>query len=154
MHMPIIDTLSEPTTSRTWWRNLSAWGGILAVCGGLFHVVVSALMRQEVWAQIAEEGFLNTVTLNPSADRLAVVEAFWFSPGSFGVPLFLLGSLVTWLTRRGERVPAWLGWGVAAWAVLIGLLGGFDTGTIMLLLIGVLLVLGAWNTRRVTRSVA
>jgi Family of unknown function (DUF6463) len=146
--MPLIDTHPEATTSPAWWRNLSAWGGVLAMCGGLFHTVTAALMRHEVWAQIVDEGFFNTVTLDPSADRLAVAEAFWFSPGSFGVPLFLLGALVTRLTRRGERVPGWLGCGVAAWAVLIGLLGGFDTGTIILLSIGVLLAVGAWNARR------
>jgi hypothetical protein len=147
--MPLIDTQSEATTSRAWWRNLSAWGGLLAVCGGLFHTVVAALSRSEVWAQIVDEGFFNTVTLDPSADRLAVAEAYWFSVGSFGVPLLLLGVLVTWLTRRGVRVPGWLGCGVAAWAVLIGLLGGFDsTGTFTLLSIGVLLAVGGWNARR------
>jgi Na+(H+)/acetate symporter ActP len=146
--MPLIDKHPEAARPRVWWSNLSAWGGLLAVCGGLFHTVVAALTRYEVWAQIVDEGFFNTVTLEPSADRLAVAEAFWFSPGSFGVPLLLLGALVTWLTRRGERVPGWLGCGVAAWAVLIGLLGGFDTGTIILLSIGVLLAVGAWNARR------
>jgi hypothetical protein len=35
------------------------------------------------------------------------------------------------------------------WAVLLGLLSGFDAGTMILLLIGVLLVVGAWNARRV-----
>ncbi|MGC7101108.1 DUF6463 family protein [Amycolatopsis lurida] len=148
-----MDTHPGPTT-RAWWRTISAWGGLLAMCGGLFHVVVSALMRHEVWAQIVDEGFFYTVTLNPAADRLAIAEAFWFSPGSFGVPLFLLGSLTVRLTRRGERVPGWLGWGVAVWAVLIGLLGGFDAGTIILLLIGVLLVLGARFSTKIDRSPA
>jgi uncharacterized protein DUF6463 len=147
--MPLIDTHPEAaTTSRAWLRNLSTWGGLLAVCGGLFHTVAAAVMRHGVWAQIVDEGFFNTVTLDPSADRLAVAEAFWFSPGSFGVPLLLLGALVTWLTRRGERVPGWLGCGVAAWAVLLGLLGAFDTGSIVLLSIGVLLAVGGWNARR------
>jgi hypothetical protein len=35
-----------------------------------------------------------------------------------------------------------LGFGVVAWAVLIGLLGGFDAGTMLILLIGALLVAG------------
>jgi Family of unknown function (DUF6463) len=146
--MPLIDTHLEATTSRAWWRNLSAWGGLLAVCGGFFHTVVAALERYEVWAQIVDEGFFNTVTLDPSADRLAVAEAYWFSPGSFGVPLLLLGALVTGLTRRGVRVPGWVGCGVAAWAVLLGLLGTFDSGSISLLSIGVLLAVGGWNARR------
>ncbi len=146
--MPINVSHPESTTERVWWRDLSAWGGFLALCGGLFHTVVAALMRHEAWAQIFDEGFFNTVTLEPSAEQLALSEAFWFSPGSFGVPLLLLGSLVIWLVRRGERVPGWLGSGVVAWAVLLGLLGGFDTGTIILLLVGVLLIAGAVTARR------
>jgi uncharacterized protein DUF6463 len=149
--MPILDAQPRTTTSRAWWRNPSAWGGLCAVCGGLLHTVTAAVLRRDVWAQIVDEGFFNTVTLDPSPDRLAVAEAFWFSPGSFGVPLLLLGSLVTWQTRRGERVPGWLGWGVGGWAVLLGLLGGFDTGTFALLLIGALLVAGAWTARRASR---
>ncbi|MGA6162633.1 DUF6463 family protein [Amycolatopsis magusensis] len=146
--MAITDTRPEPVTSRAWWRSPTAWGGMLAMCGGVFHTVVSALMRQDVWARIADEGFFYVIPLLPSADRLAMAEAFWFSVGSFGVPLLLLGSLVTWLTRRGERVPGWLGGGVIAWSVLIGLLSGFDGGTLILLLIGTLLAAGAWTTRR------
>ena len=146
--MPVIDTHSEVPTSRAWWRNPSAWGGLCAVGGGLLHTAVSALMRRDVWAQIVDEGFVNTVSLDPSPDRLAVAEAFWFSPGSFGVPLVLLGALVTRSARRGEPVPGWLGGAVAAWAVLLGLLGGFDLGTFTLLLIGALLVAGARTARR------
>jgi hypothetical protein len=143
-----VNTHSEATTSRAWWRNLSAWAGLLAMCGGVLHTVNAVLMRHEVWAQIGDEGFFNTVTLEPTADRLAVAEAYWFSVGSFGVPLLLLGALVTWLTRRGDRVPGWLGCGVAAWAVLMGLLGAFSSGSITLLSIGVLLAIGGWNSRR------
>ena len=113
------------------------------MCGGLSHTVVAALSRQEVWTRIFDAGFFGTVTLTPSGDELAVAEAYWFSPGSFGVPLLLLGSLVTWLARRGARVPGWLGGGVAAWAVLLVLLGGLDTGSITLLLIGGLLAAGS-----------
>jgi Family of unknown function (DUF6463) len=128
-------------------RKLTMSGGLLAVFGGILHLVASALMRRDVWDQIVDEGFVNTVTLDPSADRLAVAEAFWFSPGSFGVPLLLLGCLVTWLARRDQRVPGWLGSGVVAWALLIGLLGGFDAGTMIILLIGVLLVAGDRQAR-------
>jgi hypothetical protein len=44
-------------------------------------------------------------------------------------------------------VPGLLGWGVVAWAVLIGLLGGFDAGTMIILLIGVLLAAGDRQAR-------
>jgi hypothetical protein len=123
-------------------RRLTMAGGLLAMAGGVVHVGVAALMRRDVWSQIMDEGFANTVTLDPPADRVPVAEAFWFSPGSFGVPLLLLGALVTWQARRGQRVPGALGWGVVAWAVLLGVLSGFDAGTMTILLIGGLLVAG------------
>ncbi|UMP05909.1 DUF6463 family protein [Amycolatopsis sp. EV170708-02-1] len=141
--MRTIDKPYEATTTRVRWRDPATWGGILALGGGLFHTVVAGFMRQEVWARIFDEGFFNTVTLDPTPDRLPMAEAFWLSPGSFGVPLLLLGGLVLRHTRRGERVPAWLGSGVVAWAVLLGLLGGFDAGTIALLLVGGLFLAGA-----------
>jgi Family of unknown function (DUF6463) len=128
-------------------QKLTMSGGLLAMFGGILHLVAAALMRRDAWDQIFDEGFVNTVTLDPSAEELAMAEAFWFSPGSFGVPLLLLGGLVAWLARRGERVPGWLGCGVVAWAVLIGLLGGFDAGTMVILLIGVLLVAGDRQAR-------
>ncbi|ADB33848.1 hypothetical protein Kfla_4831 [Kribbella flavida DSM 17836] len=146
--MTLFDTKPVPATARTWWRTASACGGMLALCGGLFHTVTAAVLRRDVWTQVVDEGFFNTVSLDPSPERLAVAEAFWFSPGSFGVPLLLLGSLVTWLARRGHPVPWWLGAGVALWAVLIGSLGGFDLGTLILLSVGGLLAAGGWTTRR------
>jgi Family of unknown function (DUF6463) len=136
-----------PASPKPRIRKVTLAGGLLAVFGGTLHVVAAALMRSDVWDRIFDEGFVNTVSLDPSAEELPIAEAFWFSPGSFGVPLLLLGCLVTWLARRGQRVPGWLGGGVVAWAVLIGLLGGFDEGTILILLVGVLLVAGDRRAR-------
>jgi Family of unknown function (DUF6463) len=137
-----ISASTEPSI-----RKLTMSGGLLAVFGGVLHLVASTLMRRDVWDQIVDEGFVSTVTLDPSADELAFAEAYWFSPGSFGVPLLLLGGLVAWLARRGQLVPGLLGCGVVAWAVLLGLLGGFDAGTMLILLVGVLLVAGDRQAR-------
>ena len=152
MRMRTIDSTAEATTTRARWRDPATWGGILALGGGLFHTVVAGFMRREVWERIFDEGFFNTVTLDPTPDRLPMAEAFWLSPGSFGVPLLLLGGLVLRHTRRGERVPAWLGSGVVVWAVLLGLLGGFDAGTIALLLVGSLFLAGARRGRGIMNA--
>ncbi|WP_286213364.1 MULTISPECIES: DUF6463 family protein [Mycolicibacterium] len=103
-------------------RNITAWGGRLAVVGAVAHVSLAAKARKPVWSQIADEGIVNTVTLEPTPEQLDKAEAFWFSPGSFGVPFGLLGALVLHMTRRGQPVPRWLGWTIAAWAGVAGVM--------------------------------
>lgn len=122
-------------------------GGILAVCAGIGHSVTAAMMRRNEWTQIVDRGFAGSISLAPSAEQLAAAEAFWFSPGSFGVPLTLLGSLVVWSVRRGLRTPALVGWGLAAWALLLAVLGGFDVGSGLLILTGVLIGVGGIRRR-------
>ncbi|MGB2570986.1 hypothetical protein ACPFP2_21410 [Micromonospora citrea] len=46
----------------------------------------------------------------------ASLSVFWALPGSFVVPLVLLGLLVVRLGRRGERVPGYAGWALGGWA--------------------------------------
>jgi hypothetical protein len=49
---------------------------------------------------------------------------FWAGPGSFAVPLILLGCLTSaWhLAGRGVAIPAGIGWGIAAWCCVGGVL--------------------------------
>ncbi len=123
-------------------RNLTLAGGVLAVMGGAGHLIGSTLMRREVWGAELRDGVRGTVSLSPTADQLGFAETFWFSVGSFGAPLIALGGLVTWLHRNGQRVPGFVGWTIGLWALSAGVLGGFDTGTLMLLLVGVLISAG------------
>jgi Family of unknown function (DUF6463) len=141
-------TRSETTSGRTTSGTLTMAGGVLAMCGGAGHTAIAALMRRDVWTQIGNDGFVGTISLEPTPDQLASAEAFWFSPGSFGVPLLVLGSLVVWSTRQGHRVPAPVGWGIAAWAATIGVLGGFDVGSGLLVLSGALIGVGGRRPRR------
>lgn len=46
----------------------------------------------------------------------------WAGPGSFAVPLILLGCLTWHLAGRGVAKPAGIGWGLAAWCFLGGVL--------------------------------
>lgn len=108
-------------------RRLALAGGLLALVGGTGHLVATVAMRRDAWAQMVDEGLINTVSLMPSVDRLALSEAFWLSPGSFGAPLLLLGALVTWLSRHGQPVPWWLGGGMLVWVAVIGLISGVDS---------------------------
>lgn len=108
---------------------------------GVVHVVVAPLDQWDVWAEIFDRGPWQTLTLDDSR-HLAYSEAFWVAPGSFGVPVLLLGASVLWATRRGLRVPAPFGWAMTAWgALLVALLPASPAWA--LLVVGLLLVVVA-----------
>ncbi|MGV9802820.1 DUF6463 family protein [Mycobacterium sp. NPDC003449] len=121
--------------------NITAWGGRVAVVGAIFHVLKAADSRRSAWAQIHRDGWIDTLTLRPRPDQLAASEAFWFSPGSFGVPFGLLGALILRLTRNGQRVPAWLGWAIVVWGGLIAVVLP-RSGAWPIMTVGALIVLG------------
>lgn len=64
---------------------------------------------------------------------------FWISVGSFGFPLLLLGALIVSLARRGIRVPAGVGWGLAAWSLVAGII--LEPSPMLLALVPAVLVI-------------
>ena len=92
------------------------WAGRIMVLLGVVHVVSTVVISAnhladwftgQLW--LPEQGLGN---LTPE------MGAFWLSLGSFGVPLALLGGLVTWCARIDRVPPAFVAWGVAAWSVV------------------------------------
>ncbi|MFI8502141.1 DUF6463 family protein [Streptomyces sp. NPDC085524] len=58
---------------------------------------------------------------------------FWSLPGSFAVPLILLGLLLARMARTGQEVPRYVPWTLAAWVLLSGWIlepAGFPLGLI------------------------
>ncbi|MBO1267494.1 DUF6463 family protein [Arthrobacter cavernae] len=121
--------------------NLTAAGGWVAIAGSVVHLVLTPISRAEVWADIVAAGWWNTITLRPSADQLRFAEAFWITPGSFAVPLFVLGILAVLSARKGHRLPAALGWILAIWGILCASLLPVS-GAWLFILVGVLFVVG------------
>ncbi|HLS13763.1 MAG TPA: DUF6463 family protein [Beutenbergiaceae bacterium] len=48
---------------------------------------------------------------------LESISFFWALPGSFVVVLAVLGLLVAGMGRRGDDVPAYVGWGLGLWVL-------------------------------------
>lgn len=48
----------------------------------------------------------------------ANLNAYWATMGGFAIPLMMLGFLLLWMDARAIRPPAFVGWGVLAWAAL------------------------------------
>lgn len=87
---------------------------------GVLHLVstavlsakyVDAWVRGDLW--LPEGG---PTEISPA------VGAFWLSLGSFGLPLLLLGGMVTWSASVGRTPPAYVGWGIAGWATICALI--------------------------------
>ncbi|MEU1879211.1 DUF6463 family protein [Streptosporangium sp. NPDC020072] len=103
------------------------WASGIMIALGAGHLSVVVLTG---WAQISDwvrQGLWAAVPfLGTSGDTAQLVEAlrdkavFWAGPGGFAVPLVLLGCLTWHLAGRGVTVPAGVGWGVAVWSVVGG----------------------------------
>jgi hypothetical protein len=116
--------------------------GWIAVAFGVTHVVVAPLNYQQAWSEILAKGPWQTLSLDVTPENRVYSEAFWVGPGSFGVPILLIGTFVLWTARRGEHVPAPFAWAMTAWgAGLVVLLPRSPAWA--LLVVGVLLVLAA-----------
>jgi hypothetical protein len=93
------------------------WSGRIFVFLGTAHMVLSLAMaapdRAAAWfgAELwrPEGGFTE---MNPT------MGAYWFTFGSFGVPLLSLGVAVLWMHRRGVVPPEFLGWILLAWTLV------------------------------------
>ncbi|MBF6191869.1 DUF6463 family protein [Nocardia implantans] len=110
-------------------KRLLRWSGAILLVLGAGHLILLALSS---WGNItgwAERGIWAAVPLTlgdedivQTAESLENKLTFWAGPGSFAVPLMLLGLLIWHLAGRGVAVPAVIGWGLAAWCLLGGVL--------------------------------
>ncbi|MER6947609.1 DUF6463 family protein [Nonomuraea sp. NPDC000554] len=130
-------------------KRLLRWASGIMLVLGAGHLSILAFTAWDdvtgwvdrgLWAavplELADGGAAQTV------ESLQNKVTFWAGPGSFAVPLILLGCLTWHLAGRGVAVPAGIGWGLAAWCVVGGVLlvpSPYFAGTIA----GALIVLAA-----------
>lgn len=102
------------------------WASGIMIFLGLGHLSLVTLSAGEEIAGWAERGLWAAVPLTlgrgGDAATMSTKLTFWSGPGSFAVPLIVLGCLIWHLARRGVAVPAAVGWAVAAWCVVGGVL--------------------------------
>ncbi|MGP3962617.1 hypothetical protein ACTWPT_42160 [Nonomuraea sp. 3N208] len=110
-------------------KRLLRWASGIMLVLGTGHLSLLALVAwgditgwvdRGMWAAIpvvlTDGGAAQTV------ESLQNEVTFWAGPGSFAVPLILLGCLTWHLAGRGVALPAGIGWGLAAWCALGGVL--------------------------------
>ncbi|MFE7746423.1 DUF6463 family protein [Nocardia sp. NPDC057455] len=110
-------------------KRLLRWAGAIMVVLGTGHMFLLALTAWEDVTGWIDRGLWAAVPLElADGDAVQTTESlrnevtFWAGPGCFAVPLILLGLLIWHLAGRGVAVPAGIGWGLAAWCALGGVL--------------------------------
>ncbi|WP_433418446.1 DUF6463 family protein [Microtetraspora malaysiensis] len=134
-------------------KRMLRWASGIMLVLGAGHLSLVALIAWKDITGWVDRGMWAAVPLLPTEGAVQTVEslqnkfAFWAAPGSFAVPLILLGCLTWHLAGRGVAVPAGIGWGLAAWCVLGGVLlvpSPFFAGAIS----GALIILAARHEDR------
>ncbi|WP_040772678.1 DUF6463 family protein [Nocardia pneumoniae] len=135
-------------------KRLLRWASGIMVVLGTGHLALLALAAWDEITGWMDQGLWAAVPLTlTDGDAVQTVESlesrvtFWAGPGSFAVPLILLGLLTWHLAGRGVALPAGIGWGIAAWCAVGGVLlvpSPFFVGIIP----GVLIVLAARKEER------
>ncbi|MEV4417671.1 DUF6463 family protein [Catellatospora sp. NPDC049609] len=109
-------------------RRKLRWASGIMVFLGAGHLCLLAAIA---WGDVvgwAERGWWAAVPLAFGGDTVTTVASlqnkvtFWSGPASFAVPLVLLGCLLWHLSGRGVAVPAAIGWTLAAWCALAGII--------------------------------
>ncbi|MGK8523905.1 DUF6463 family protein [Nocardia asteroides] len=135
-------------------KRLLHWASGIMLVLGAGHLILLALASWEEITGWVDRGLWAAVPLTladgdapQTAESLANKLTFWAGPGSFAVPLLLLGLLTRRLADREIAVPAGIGWGLAAWCALGGVLlvpSPFFVGVVP----GALIVLAARKSDR------
>ncbi|WP_218001905.1 DUF6463 family protein [Microtetraspora malaysiensis] len=135
-------------------KRMLRWASGIMLFLGTGHLSLLALFDWEDITDWVDRGMWAAIPLVladgravQTVDSLQNEVTFWAGPGSFAVPLILLGCLTWHLAGRGVAVPAGIGWGLAAWCVLGGVLlvpSPFFAGTIS----GALIILAARHEHR------
>ncbi|RVX41263.1 hypothetical protein EDD27_3762 [Nonomuraea polychroma] len=110
-------------------KRLLRWASGIMLVLGTGHLSLLALVAREHITGWADRGMWAAVPLAlTDGDAAQTVESlqnkvtFWAGPGSFAVPLILLGCLTWHLAGHGVALPAGIGWGLATWCALGGVL--------------------------------
>lgn len=129
---------------------LTVWAGRSTVVIGVAHLVYFALKTRPHWGGWAG-GVLHGRTAIEDPANAVSLSGFWSLPGSFAVPLILLGLLVSRMARTGQELPGYLAWTLAAWVLLCALVlepSGFPLGIVPV----TLLLLGRRHRGSATRT--
>ncbi|MCX5192543.1 DUF6463 family protein [Streptomyces sp. NBC_00249] len=126
----LVTTSADPDRSRS--RSLTVWAGRTTVAIGLLHLVYFTVKSWSRWDDWAGGALRSRAAIDDPANSPSL-SAFWALPGSFAVPLVLLGLLLVRMARTGQEVPGYVPWTLGAWVLLCAAVlepSGFPLGIV------------------------
>lgn len=126
-------------------KRLTVWAGRTMVAIGVLHSLV--YLPNPYWGDWVSGSAWRGGELSDEAHIV-----FWALPGGFVPVLILFGLLVSRLGKRGEVLPAYVGWALGAWFV-VGLWFLGPSGFISGLIPAGLLIAESFRHRRQTSAV-
>ncbi|MFE4259726.1 DUF6463 family protein [Streptomyces sp. NPDC056883] len=130
MSIGTSSAVTTPAAGAARARTLTIWAGRSTVFIGLGHIAFFAAQTRSSWGDWLSGALHGRAAMEDPAN-LDSLRLFWALPGSFAVPLILLGLLVVRMARTGQEIPRYLGWTLAAWVLLCGWIlepSGFPLG--------------------------
>jgi hypothetical protein len=107
------------------------WAGWLMALYGAAHTL--AALTVEGAASHAGAWFGGELWKDDLANMSPANSALWLSVDSFGVPLIVIGLLVSWLDRRGIAPPQFVAWTLGIWTLIDAVILLFTPWPILLL---------------------
>ncbi|MFG2877545.1 DUF6463 family protein [Streptomyces sp. NPDC048337] len=123
-----VDGAPGPDRART----LAVWAGRSTVAIGAVHIAFFTVKTWSRWGDWLGGGLHGPNAIEDPANAPSLAD-FWGLPGSFAVPLILLGLLVVRMARTGQEIPRHLGWALGAWVLAGGWIlepSGFALGLV------------------------
>jgi hypothetical protein len=120
------------------------WAGRLTVLYGAAHMLGALTVERA--ARYAGAWFSGELWRDDLANMSPANSALWLSVDSFGVPLIVVGLMVSWLDRRGITPPPFIAWTLGIWTVIDAVIL-LLTPWPVLLLANILLLVGVRRAR-------
>jgi hypothetical protein len=110
---------------------LAKIAGYILIVDGIVHLLIGIIgdlnSNPERWTTIVRTGFWYTI-VPPWIEHTTLQLTFWTQPGSFAIPLSILGCLIVWNAVHRQALPSFLGWLVLVFALITSIMapiGGF-----------------------------
>jgi hypothetical protein len=101
---------------------LAKIAGYILIVDGIVHLLLgiigTLIAIPERWTTIARAGFWNTIVPPWINEDISLQLTFWKQPGSFAIPLSILGCLIVWNAAQRHALPSFLGWLVLVFALI------------------------------------